>query len=51
MWHKGLRVCRENVEDDEKSGRPRSHGTSEFVEKVLNLVHSDTHLSIRALAV
>jgi len=39
------------VEDDEKSGCLRSHRTDEIVEKMLNLVHSDRHSSIRAMAV
>jgi hypothetical protein len=29
----------ENVKDDERSGRPRSHRTGENVGKVQNLVH------------
>jgi len=40
----------EYVENDERSGRPRSHRTDENVEKVRNLVHSDRHLIIRAMA-
>jgi hypothetical protein len=39
------------VEDDVRSGHPRSCRTEENVEKVQNLVHSDRHLSIRAMAV
>jgi hypothetical protein len=34
------------VEDDERSGRPRSHRTDENVEKVRYLVHSHKCLSI-----
>jgi hypothetical protein len=26
-WHKQFRVCRENVEDDERTGRPVCHET------------------------
>jgi len=40
-----------NVEDDERSCRPRSHRTEENVEKGRNLVHSDKRLSIIAVAV
>jgi hypothetical protein len=36
------------MEDDERSGLPKSHRTDENVEKVRDLVHSD---SIRAMAV
>jgi hypothetical protein len=40
------------VEDDEKSGHPRSQRINENVGKVQNLVQSDRHLkSIRAMAV
>jgi hypothetical protein len=39
------------MEVDERSGPPRSHGTNENVEKFWNLMHSDRHLSIRAVAV
>jgi hypothetical protein len=38
------------VGDDERSAHPRSHRTSGNVEEVQNLVHSLTHLSIRAMA-
>jgi hypothetical protein len=50
-WHEQFREGHENVEDDERSGCPRLHKTDEDVEKVQNLVHSDKHLSIRAMAV
>jgi hypothetical protein len=39
--HKRFKDGRGDVEDDERSGRPRYHGTDENVEKVRNLVHSD----------
>jgi hypothetical protein len=42
------------VEDDERSGRPRSHRTDENVgkvEKVWNLVHLGRCLSVRSVAV
>jgi hypothetical protein len=32
-WHKPFKEDRENVEDDERSGRLRSHRTDENVEK------------------
>jgi hypothetical protein len=37
--------------EDERNGHPKSHRTSENYEKVQNLVHSDRHLNIRAMAV
>jgi hypothetical protein len=49
--HKRFKGSRENVEDDEKSGCPKSHRTDEKVEKVRTLVHSEKRLSIRAMAV
>jgi hypothetical protein len=39
------------VEDDERSDRPRSQRTDGYVEKVRNLVPSDTRSSIIAMAV
>jgi hypothetical protein len=39
-WHKHFYEGRENLEDDERNCRPRSHRTDEDVEKVQNLVHS-----------
>jgi hypothetical protein len=48
-WHKQFKEGHENMEDDERHGHPRSHGTN--VEKVWTVVHSDSHLSITAIAV
>jgi hypothetical protein len=36
------------VEDNEGSGHQRSHRTDENADKVQTLMHSDSHLSIRA---
>jgi hypothetical protein len=49
--HKRFKAGREDVEDDERSDRPRSHGTGENVGKVRNLVHSDRSLNIKAVSV
>jgi hypothetical protein len=49
-WYKGSKSVAENVEDDGRSGRPRSHRTDENVEKVWNLVHSDRRTNIGAMA-
>jgi hypothetical protein len=46
-WHMWFEEGRENVEDDERSGHPRSHRTIEYAGKVWNLVHS---VSIRGVA-
>jgi hypothetical protein len=49
--HKQLKKGRENVEDDENSGRPKSQRTDENIENMRNLMHSDRRLTIRALVV
>jgi len=45
-WHKLFKETRKNVEDDERSGRPRSRSADENVEKVRNPVHSDNQRSL-----
>jgi hypothetical protein len=50
-WRKQFKEGRENVEDDDRSSRPRYHNTDENIEKVRNVVHSDRCLNIRAMAV
>jgi hypothetical protein len=50
-WHKLFKQDRENMDDDERSGRPRFHRTDEKVEKGRDLVHSDRCLSIRNMTV
>jgi len=50
-WHKRFKEGRENVEDDERSGHPRSHRTDENVERMQNPVHSDGRSSVTAMAV
>jgi hypothetical protein len=44
-------VGRENVEDDESSSRPKSHRIDENVEKLRDLVVSDTLLSMNQVYV
>jgi hypothetical protein len=39
------------MEDDERNGCPRSHKTDELLKKMWKLVHSNRHLSTRAMAV
>jgi hypothetical protein len=48
-WHKLFKEGCKKVEDDERSGCPRSYRTNEMVEKVQNLVHSNRLSSIRAM--
>jgi hypothetical protein len=45
-WYKRFKDGLENVKDDERSCRPRSHTTNENVEKVRNPVLSDSHPSV-----
>jgi hypothetical protein len=45
-WHKWFKEGRKNVEDDERSGRPRSDRTDENVEKVRNLLQSHSQPSL-----
>jgi hypothetical protein len=48
---KCVKEVHKTVEDDERRGHLRSHRTTEDVEKFQNLVHSDKHLSVSAMAV
>jgi hypothetical protein len=48
-WHKRFKMGHNSVEDDERSGHPRSHRTNENVKKAWNLMHSDRYLSNRAV--
>jgi hypothetical protein len=49
-WHKRFKEGRDDVKDDERSGRPRTHRTDENVEKVRKLVCADRPLSLRMTA-
>ena len=50
MWHKRFRDGREDVDDDERPGRPSSSRNEENVRKVRDLVRSDRRLSIKMMA-
>jgi len=44
-WHKRFKECRENVEDEERSGRPRSHHRTS--EKCRNwCIQTDVQLNL-----
>ncbi|XP_050538772.1 protein GVQW3-like [Daktulosphaira vitifoliae] len=49
-WHK--RFCNgiEDVEDDDRSGRPTTCSTNENVEKIDKIIRQDRRLSVRAVA-
>lgn len=49
-WHKRFSDGREDVEDDERSGRPVTMKTDENVERVRTLVRTDRRLGIRKIA-
>jgi transposase len=49
-WHKRFKEGRDDVKDDERSGRPRTRRTNENVEKVRKLVGTDGSLSLRMMA-
>jgi len=49
-WHKRFSEGREDVEDNERSGRPVTIKTDENVERVRALVRTDRRLSIRKIA-
>jgi predicted transcriptional regulator len=49
-WHRRLLGGREDVEDDERLGRPVTMKTDENVDRVRTLVRNDRRLSIRTIA-
>ena len=49
-WYKRFQDVREDVEDDERSGRPSTSRTDENVEKIKEMVMSDRRITIREVA-
>ncbi|KAL4091658.1 hypothetical protein QTP88_026315 [Uroleucon formosanum] len=49
-WHKRFCSGREDVEDDDRSGRPTTSSTNENVEKIDKIIRQDRRLSVRAVA-
>ena len=49
-WYKRFQDGREDVEDDERPGRPSTSITDENVEKVKEMVTSDRRIIIREVA-
>jgi hypothetical protein len=49
-WYRRFLVGREDVEDDERPGRPVTMKTDKNVDKVRTLVRNDRRLSIRMIA-
>ena len=49
-WYKRFEDSREDVEDDERPGRPSTSTTDENVEKVKEMVMNDRRITIREVA-
>ena len=49
-WCKRFQYGREDVEDDERPGRPSTSPTDESVEKVKEMVMNDRQITIREVA-
>ena len=49
-WHRRFSEGREEVEDDERPGRPVTSRTEEKIQKVSEIVRKDRRLSIRMIA-
>jgi len=49
-WHKALKVGRENVEDNPRSGRPISSTNDQNVEELRAVTAKDHRLSVRMIA-
>ncbi|XP_041369571.1 protein GVQW3-like [Gigantopelta aegis] len=50
QWHKTFLDGREDVHDDQTSGRPKTTKTDENIKTVQKLVRSDRRLTIRMMA-
>lgn len=48
-WHKRFKDGRQNVEDDDRSGRPSTSRTDNNVDRVRQLLKSDRRLSTRLI--
>jgi len=49
-WHRWFKEGREDVQDDPRSGQPKTQRTDENVDRVGTLVHSDRRLDVRVIA-
>ena len=49
-WYKCFQDGREDIEDDERPGRPSTSTTDENVEKVKEMVMNDLRITIREVA-
>ena len=49
-WHRWLKEGREAVQDDPRSGQPKTQRTGANVDSVRTLVRSDRRLDVRVIA-
>jgi hypothetical protein len=49
-WHRWIKEGREDVQDDPRSGQPKTQSADANVDGVRNLVRSDRRLGVRVIA-
>ena len=49
-WHRRVKEGREDVQDDPRSGQPKTQRTDANVDRVRTLVRSDRRLGVRVIA-
>jgi len=49
-WHRRFKEGREDVQDDPRSGQPKTQRTDANVDRVQTLVCSDRRLGVRVIA-
>jgi len=49
-WHGRFKEGREDVQDDPRSGQPKTQRTYANVDRVRTLVHSDRRVGVRVIA-
>jgi transposase len=49
-WHRQFKEGREDVQDDPRSGQPKTQRTDTNVDRVRTLLHSDRRLGVRVIA-
>jgi len=49
-WHRRFKEGREDVQDDPRSGQPKTQRTDANMDRVRTLVHSDQILGVRVTA-
>ena len=49
-WHRRFKEGRVDVQDDPRSGQPKTHRTDSYVDRVRTLLRSDRRLGVRVIA-